>query len=66
MKVSIKNLGVSLEEDNKGVEFDINDNQDKFLGSMTVNKSGLVWCRGKTKAKASWKDLIEWMDNNSI
>ncbi len=67
MKVSIKDLSVAMEVKNNGVEFEVYDNQDKFLGDMTVTKSGIVWCKGKTTlkngVKVNWKDFIEWMES---
>ncbi len=67
MKVAIKDLSVAMEVKNNGVEFEVYDNQDKFLGDMTVNKSGIVWCKGKTTlkngVKVSWKDFMAWMES---
>lgn len=67
MKVGIKNLSVEMEVKNSGVEFDVYDNQDKFQGDMIVTKSGIVWCKGKTKkengVKVSWDEFIKWMES---
>lgn len=67
MKVGIKNLSVEMEVKNKGVEFDVYDNQDTFLGDMFVTKSGIIWCKGKTKkengVKVNWEDFIKWMES---
>jgi len=66
MKVNIKNLNVSLEVKNNGVEFAVYDTQDNFLGDMFVTKTGLIWCSGKTKKvnglKMSWRKFIEYME----
>lgn len=66
MKVGIKNLSVEMEVKNKGVEFDVYDGQGNFLGDMFVVKSGLIWCKGRTKkengVKVSWEEFIEWME----
>ncbi|WP_170858558.1 hypothetical protein [Pseudomonas nitroreducens] len=51
----------------KGVEFDVYDNKENFLGDMFVTKSGLVWCKGKTKkengVRVSWEEFIAWMES---
>lgn len=65
MKVGIKDLSVSMEIKNKGVELDVYDNQDNFLGDLIVTKTRLTWCPGKTKAdnghKIEWQDFIDFM-----
>lgn len=67
MKVSIKELSVSMEVKNKGIELDVYDNQDNHLGDLIVTKSGLVWCKGRTRkengAQVTWKDFITWMES---
>lgn len=67
MKVGIKNLSVKMEVKNNGVEFDVYDNKDVFQGDMFVTKSGLIWCKGKTKkengVKVSWEEFINWMES---
>jgi hypothetical protein len=67
MKVSIKELSVSMEVKNKGIELDVYDNQDSHLGDLIVTKSGLVWCKARTRkengAQVSWKDFIAWMES---
>jgi hypothetical protein len=65
MKVSIKDLAVTMEIKNKGIEIDVYSNDDEHLGDLVVTKTGLVWCKGKTKPengqKISWKDFIAHM-----
>jgi hypothetical protein len=67
MKVSIKDLSISMEVKNKGMELDVYDNQDKHLGDLIVTKSGLTWCKGRIRrengAQVSWNDFIEWMES---
>jgi len=67
MKVSIKDLNVSMEIKNKGMELDVYDNQgETHLGDLVVTKSGLTWCKGRQRkengAQVSWKEFIEWME----
>ena len=65
MKVGIKELAVSMEVKNKGVEFEVYDNQDVFLGDLVLTKTKLIWCPGKTKPKnghpVTWTDFIAYM-----
>lgn len=65
MKVSIKELAVSMEIKNTGITLDVYDNQDKFLGDLVVTKTKLIWCPGKTKPEnghpIDWANFIEMM-----
>lgn len=66
MKVNIKNLNVNMDVKTNGVEFSVYDTSDNFLGDMFVTKTGLVWCKGKTKKengkKMTWIRFIEQME----
>ena len=66
MKVSVKDLSVSMELKNKGMELDVYDTNGKHLGDLVVSKSKLVWCKGRTKPEngksISWKKFIEYME----
>ncbi len=65
MKVSIKDLAVTMEIKNTGIELDVYDNEDKHLGDLVVTKSKLIWCPGKTKVEnghvIKWDDFITHM-----
>lgn len=65
MKVAIKNLAVTMDVKNKGVEFEVYDGADKFLGDLVVSKAKLVWCPGKTSVEnghpIKWPDFISYM-----
>ena len=67
MKVSIKDFQISMDIKNSGIELDIYSNDDKHLGDLVVNKTRLVWCKGKTDVangkKISWEDFIEFMES---
>lgn len=66
MKVSIKDLEVTMDLGNKGVTFDVYDNQDQFLGDLRLSRGTVEWCKGKTRAgngvKVKWPDLIEFFE----
>ncbi len=66
MKVRIKDLSVDMEVKNNGVEFEVRDTSDRFVGDCFITKTGLVWCKGKTgKAngkKISWNKFISMME----
>ena len=67
MKVRIKDFKVDMEVKNTGIEFEVRDNKDDFLGDCFVTKTGITWCQGKTKQengkKISWQDFITWANN---
>jgi hypothetical protein len=67
LKVSIKDLNVSMEIKNKGIELDVYGNDDKHLGDLVVTKTKLVWCSGKTSVEngkaINWSDFIEFMSS---
>ena len=66
MRVSIKDLAVSMEVKNVGIELDVYDNEDNHLGDLVVTKTRLVWCKGKTSVQhgqeITWNDFIEYME----
>lgn len=66
MKVSIKDLKVAMDVKNSGVEFQINDNDDKQIGDLIITKANLIWCKGKTKkengVKIKWEDFAAWAE----
>jgi hypothetical protein len=48
MKVSIKEFDVEMTVKNNGIEFEVRDNDDVFLGDLYVTKKHIIWCEGKT------------------
>ena len=58
-----------LEVKTKGIEFQVYDNKDAFLGDCIVSKFGLTWCKGKTKRengkKLKWRDFINSMQDDA-
>jgi hypothetical protein len=64
VKVGIKDLAVTMEIKNKGIELEVYD-KDKFLGDLVVTKTKLVWCPGKTAVEnghpIKWADFIAYM-----
>lgn len=67
MKVSIKDLYVSMDLGNNGIELDVYDGKDTHLGDLIISKSGVVWCKGRTikknGVKVSWENLIEFFES---
>ena len=65
MKVSIKDLQVSMELGNNGVEFDVYDNDGTHLGDLRIGKAKIEWCQGKTQLghgkTKTWTELIAWL-----
>ena len=68
MNVSIKSFDVEMQVKNKGIEFQVYGNDGVFRGDMIINKSGIIWCEGKTHRKngvpVKWDDFIEWMNSD--
>ncbi len=69
MKVQIKQLDVEMQLKNKGVELEVRDNDDTYLGDLVVNKTGLTWCKGRTRRtngkKMTWKKFIKLMSESA-
>lgn len=67
MQVKIKDFTVEMEVKNKGIEFEVRDNDGSFLGDCYVTKTGLEWCQGKIAQgngkKISWAKFIAKMQN---
>lgn len=69
MKVCIKKFNVYMELKNSGIEFEVRDNDDTFLGDFVINKTGLIWCKGKTSSKngikKNWAEVISLFEGNA-
>ena len=65
MKVSITSFGVDMDVRNKGIEFEVRDTNDSFLGDCYLTKTGLIWCNGRTTKsngkQIGWAEFIEYM-----
>jgi len=68
MKVSIKNLRVTMDLGSKGIELDIYNNKGVHLGDIKIGKAKVEWCHGKTQygVKKSWNELIKWFESQSL
>jgi hypothetical protein len=66
MSVTIKKIHHELEIKNNGIEFSIRGSRGRHLGDLYVQKSGIVWCSGKTSRErgesVSWEKLIRWIE----
>ena len=64
MRITIKDFSIKMELKNKGIELEIRNNNDEFLGDFILNKAGLVWCQGKQSKKngtqKTWEEVIEF------
>lgn len=67
MKVSIKDLHVTMDLGSNGVELDVYDNKGKHLGDLRISKAKIEWCKGKTRSgngvQVSWNELIDWFES---
>jgi hypothetical protein len=51
MIVRVKDFNVEMEIKNTGIELEVRDPQDNFLGDLIVTKTQIIWCKGKTARK---------------
>ncbi|WP_157130440.1 hypothetical protein [Burkholderia pseudomallei] len=69
MKVKVKDLSAEIELKNNGIELEIRNNTDNFLGDLIVTKSSVIWCAGKTKrrngVKMSLQAFIDYMNGHA-
>lgn len=67
MKISIKDLQVSMDLGNNGITLDVYDNDDQHQGDLRIGKAKLEWCRGRTRAgngkTKTWAELIAWFES---
>lgn len=68
MKVTIKSFDVEMELKNKGIELEIRDTDETFLGDLIVTRTQVIWCPGKTARQnghsVAIHKFIEWMEEN--
>jgi hypothetical protein len=67
MKVTIKDLSVSMELGNHGVECDVYDPSGTHLGDLRISKATIEWCKGRTRSgngvQKSWEEVIQWLQD---
>ena len=68
MKVRITKLDIEHEVKTKGIQLDVSEpNGGDRLGDLTVTKTNLTWCPGKTHKKngkkVSWAAFIKWIES---
>jgi hypothetical protein len=67
MNVSIKDLAVSMEIKNKGIELDVYDSDGNHLGDLVITKTKVIWCKGRTTpangTAVGWPKFIELMES---
>jgi hypothetical protein len=70
MKVNVKSFDVEMEIKNKGIELEVRDTDDSFLGDLIVTKTQIIWCKGKTSRehgkKLNWQNFAGLMDKNGL
>jgi hypothetical protein len=66
MKISIKDLQVSMALGNNGIELDVYDNDDQHLGDLRIGRATLEWCHGRTRVgngkRKTWAQLIAFFE----
>lgn len=67
MKVSIKDLCVTMELGNKGIEFDVYDAAGNHKGDLRLGRATVEWCKGRVRSgngvQVSWEELIQWFES---
>lgn len=51
MKVNIKEMNVGMELKTKGMELELRDTKDVFLGDFVINKTGITGAEEKLRLK---------------
>jgi hypothetical protein len=67
MNVRIKEFSVDMEIKNTGIELEVRKpSSDEQIGDLIVTKSGLTWCRGRTRRDGGitvgWDEFIAFME----
>jgi hypothetical protein len=66
MKVIVKDLAATIELKQNGIELEIRDPKNTFLGDLVITSTSIIWCNGKTKrengVKISIPDFIKQMN----
>ena len=66
MKVGIKQFNVEMQLKTKGMELEVRDNKDNFLGDLCIGKAKVEWCAGKTQrghgVSKTWEELIQFFN----
>lgn len=66
MNVSIKDFGLDLDVKNRGIELGVKDSKGQ-IGDLIITKSGLTWCKGKTRrnggVRVTWTEFANFMEN---
>jgi len=66
MKVNIKDLSISMEIKNKGIELDVYNTNGKHRGDLVITKTKIIWCPGRTDPSngkiLTWQKFIDMME----
>ena len=59
MQVKIKDLQVSMDLGNNGIELEIKDNKGEHLGDLRIGRAKVEWCKGRIRAGNGIKLKLE-------
>jgi hypothetical protein len=66
MKVSVKDLQVSMDLGSNGIELGVYNNS-VYLGDLRIGKGTIEWCKGKQRkgngVQKKWPELIAWFED---
>jgi len=67
MNVGVKDLNVTMDLGNNGIELYVYANDGTHLGDLRIGKATIEWCKGRTRVgngeKATWTELIQWFES---
>lgn len=67
MKIGIKQFNVDMQLKTNGIEFEVRDNKDNFLGDLRIGKAKIEWCAGKIQkgngVSKTWEELIQFFNS---
>ena len=70
MIVKIKQFNIEMELKNKGMELEIRNTKGDFLGDMIINKTGIIWCKGKrgkdNGVQKNWEEIIALWNGSDL
>ena len=66
MQVRVKDLQVSMDLGNNGLELEIKDNKGNHLGDLRIGRAKVEWCKGRVRAgngiQIRLEDLVDLIE----
>jgi hypothetical protein len=69
MQVRVKDLQVSMDLGNNGLELEIKDNKGNHLGDLRIGRAKVEWCKGRVRAgngiQIRLEDLVQLIEKQA-